>query len=130
MRQTAVHEKSAARIKEWLLAILRFAVTLAPADRVAVLAVANELDRPSDTREAFSFFARTSAEVCNAIASADDPSARAILRAHLARIDEPRIRRAFEAALDRDWSLASSAPKKPGRPLLWKGLADTRRSPH
>ena len=127
MRETAIQNASAGKVRDWLLAVLRFAVTLAPADRVAVMAMAQELDRPRGARAAFSFFAKTSAELCHAIAAEDGPAARAVLRAHLARIDDPRLRRAFEAAIARDWKPALS--KRSDRAQLWQGLADPRRPP-
>jgi len=128
MRETAIENASAAKVSEWLLAVLRFAVTLQPADRVAVMAMAQEIDRAGNPRVAFSFFAKTSAELCHAIMGEDGPAARAVLRAHLARIDDPRLRRAFEAAIARDWSPARSpSAKKFDRAELWKGLPDPRR---
>jgi hypothetical protein len=57
-------------LRAWQLAILRFAVTLVNADRLTVLAIASEIDRPGprqDGTPGFSFFRRTSAELCAAI---------------------------------------------------------------
>jgi hypothetical protein len=91
----------AGRIREWLLLLLRFAITWEPKDEAAALAMADEIDalglhwRPS----APSFFRRTSAEVCKAITAFDDPKRKAILKTHLARIDNPALRRAFQAAV-------------------------------
>jgi hypothetical protein len=91
----------AARIREWLLLLLRFAVTWDPKDRAAVYAMADEIDsvglrwRPS----APSFFRRTSHELCDAIVD-NDPHRHAVLARHLARIDDPRLQRAFAAAVD------------------------------
>jgi hypothetical protein len=54
----------------WQLALLRFAVTMDNADRLALLAIAAELDAPGfrpSARPAFKFFCRTSAELCHAI---------------------------------------------------------------
>src|SRR5690349_7584214 len=61
------------RIREWLLAILRFAVTLSDSDRAAVLAAAADLDgwRPYVSAPAFDYFRRTSAELCEAIGTAN-----------------------------------------------------------
>jgi hypothetical protein len=91
----------ASRVREWLLLLLRFAITREPKDEAAVLAMADEIDslglhwRPS----APSFFRRTSAEVCKAIVAFDDPRRKAILKTHLARIDDPALRQAFQAAV-------------------------------
>jgi hypothetical protein len=90
----------AERIREWLLLLLRFAVTWDRRDKMAALGVADELDalglrwRPSAPR----FFCRTTRDVCHAIVAIDDPKRTAILRKHLERIDDPRLQRAFRAA--------------------------------
>lgn len=63
-------EWHAKTLRAWQLTILRFAVTLDNADRLAVLAIASEIDRlgpQHDSRPAFGFFRRTSAELCAAI---------------------------------------------------------------
>jgi hypothetical protein len=89
------------KVREWLLLLLRFAVTLEPTDHSAVLAMADELDslgarwRPS----APSFFRRTSIELCDAILTVDDRSHIAILRRHSARIQDARLKQAFQAAV-------------------------------
>jgi len=75
----------AVRVREWLLALLRFAITRNPKDETAALAMADEIDalglcwRPS----APSFFRRTTAELCQAIIAVDDPSRAAILKSHV-----------------------------------------------
>jgi hypothetical protein len=111
------------RIREWLLLLLRFAITRDPKDEAAAFAMADEIDalglrwRPS----APSFFRRTSAEVCRAIAAPDDPKRAAVLKSHIARIDEPRLRNAFQAAVElRRKSPPASAEAK--RRKLWTGL--------
>jgi hypothetical protein len=86
------------RVKNWLLAILRFAVTLEQADRNTVLAIAREMDRCGSPAGSFGFFDKTSTELCNAITDNDDPQRAAILRRHFRRIDDHRLRRTFEAA--------------------------------
>ena len=73
---------AARQVREWLLLILRFAVTTDPKDLSATLALADEIDarglewRPS----APSFFRRTSNDVCRAITALDDPKRAAIDR--------------------------------------------------
>jgi hypothetical protein len=112
---------AARQVREWLLLLLRFAVTSDPKDRSATLALADEIDarglawRPS----APSFFRRTSNDVCKAIASLDDPKRAAIIKRHLARIDNPALRRAFRAAVNFD-ERAAPSQRNPGN--LWLGL--------
>src|SRR5262245_45115681 len=63
-------DERAELLRAWHLAILRFAVTHASADRLGVLAIANQIDRlgrPDKTSEGFRFFRKTSAELCAAI---------------------------------------------------------------
>jgi hypothetical protein len=106
-RSAAINDMSgtpdwrAERIREWLLLLLRFAVTWDQRDQTAALAVADQLDalglrwRPS----APDFFCRTTHEVCHAITALDDPKRTAILKKHLERIEDPRLRHAFRAAV-------------------------------
>ena len=57
-------------IDDWLLAVLRFAVTRDEADRSAVLVLAEAMDRSgaSPARpSSFEFFRRSSIELCRAI---------------------------------------------------------------
>jgi hypothetical protein len=76
-------------------------VTGESADRLAVLAAADELDASGARAPATPrFFNRTSKEVCEAILAPGDQHALDVLRRHAERIDDPRLRRAFEAALD------------------------------
>jgi hypothetical protein len=89
------------KLREWLLLLLRFAVTRSASDQASVLALARELDLIGPERRAAAeprFFVRRSREICEAIL-ADDRNDNA-LQAHVARIDDPRLRRAFEAAVD------------------------------
>jgi hypothetical protein len=88
------------KIRDWLLLMLRFAVIRDPSDQSAVFAMADELDalgvrwRPPAPR----FFVTTAGEVCDAILGVGE-NANAVLRTHIARIDDPRIRGAFAAAV-------------------------------
>lgn len=120
-------EGAARKVREWLLAILRFAVTLDQADLAAVQAIAIEMDRlgtrPDTTK--FAFFAKSSDEFCHAIVNKDDPTSVARLRRHFARIDDPRLRRALEAAVDCDHRAARRTAKHDNS-NLWKGLTPTR----
>lgn len=116
------------KVREWLLLLLTFAVTREPKDQSAALAMADELDSLGVRwqRTAPRFFVRTTNEVCEAILAASDVNNNAVLRRHVARIDEPRLRRAFRAAVglqetsDVQQEIAQSKRRK--NPGLWKGL--------
>jgi hypothetical protein len=119
-------EWHAKTLRAWHLAILRFAVTLDNADRLAVLAIANEIDRPGpqhDGKPEFNFFRRTSAELCAAIVQPNELNS-TILSQYLARIDDDRLKRAFAAAMEAKLPTVSSARKPIKRANdLWKGLS-------
>ena len=116
----------AGTLRAWHLAVLRYAVTLDNADRLAALRIAGEIDRLDPRRDGsadFEFFRRTSAELCAAILQPNEVSL-AVLRRHLARIDDDRLKRVFAAAI-----AADQPPVVPaGRPAaransLWKGIS-------
>jgi hypothetical protein len=98
------HDWQARKVKNWLLAILRFSLTLGSEDELAVRAMV-------------SFSQRTSNELCNAIKDGENLGRKQVLRSHLARIDEHRLRRAFCAAvgLEREDGLKSIVPFDPDR---------------
>ena len=113
-----------ARIRDWLLAILRFAVTLEQSDKAVVLAMAKDMDRAGlcVASTAFAFFERSSTELCDAIAVADDPKRDKTLSSYLTRIDDPRLRRAIEAAIDfKPPATHFPNSKKRDRANLWRG---------
>jgi hypothetical protein len=89
------------KLREWLLLLLRYSVTRESRDRAAALAMADELDslgcrwRPSSP----SFFEKTSNEVCEAIRAPNEGESIVRLHKHIARIDDPRLRQAFRAAV-------------------------------
>ena len=121
------------KIKDWLLAILRFAVTLDDADRSAVLVIAEEIDKlgsRAEDQSPFKFFRSTSTELCSAILDKQNSKGSAVLLLHLNRIDDCRLKRAFEAAIefgDASQTIESAAKiRKRGSQDLWKGL----RPPH
>jgi hypothetical protein len=95
------HDWRDRKLQDWLLVLLRFAVTQDPSDQLAVLALADEIDavglgwRPGGP----TFFTRTSHEVCEAIVAGSNRHSDATLQKHAARIDDPRLRRAFRAAV-------------------------------
>ena len=110
------------KLNDWLLATLRFAVTLEQTDRAIVLAIAKDMDRSGLHATAFAFFVRTSTELCNAIADRNDPRRVATLSRHLRRIDDHRLRRALEAAIKFEQAATtSSKARKRDRAGLWKG---------
>jgi hypothetical protein len=124
MQQFGSQDWRSGRIREWLLLLLRFAITRNAKDQAAALATADEIDalghrwRPS----APSFFRRTSDEVGKAIVARDDPRRVAILKKHIARIDDLRLRRAFQAAVELERESQPAAAGN-GRPKdLWAGL--------
>jgi hypothetical protein len=107
------------------LAILRFALTRENADRLGVLAIANEIDRLGrlgDIRPDFSFFRRTSAELCAAIPRRHERDD-VVLNQYLAEIDDARLHRALAAALDVPPPKPDLVRKsvRPNRDL-WRGL--------
>jgi hypothetical protein len=103
--------------------LLRFAVTRDAWDEVAASAMADEIDalgqrwRPSGP----SFFRRTTDEVCKAITAPDGAVRETILKKHLARTDDPRLRRAFAAATDVERRPSPAFSKIDGQ-HLWAGL--------
>lgn len=130
---TAQDEWRTKRVKDWLLALLRFAVTLHDADRSAVIVIAEEIDKlgsRAEDRSAFKFFRSTSTELCSAILDKQNPKTSAVLRLHLNRIDDSRLRRAFEAAIefgDASQVIKSAGKiRKRGSQDLWKGLRPSR----
>jgi hypothetical protein len=125
MDQSGSLDWSARALLAWHMAILRFAVTRKDADRLSVLFIAAEidrLDRQYKSEPDFSFFRRTSSQLCAAILERSE-TAGTILRQYLARIDDARLKRVLAAALRIDCS--EPAPARGPRtssPALWKGL--------
>jgi len=119
-------EWRAKTLRAWQLAILRFAVTLDNADRLAVIAIAGEIDRlgpQHDSKPDFSFFRRTSAELCAAILTPNELTPM-VLRQYLARIDDDRLKHVFAATIEADQPKLSSISKPFKRDNgLWKGLS-------
>ena len=125
MSQLSRIERHAGLLRAWHLAILRFALTRENADRLGVLAIANEIDRLGrlgDIRPDFSFFRRTSAELCAAIPRRHERDD-VVLNQYLAEIDDARLHRALAAALDVPPPKPDLVRKsvRPNRDL-WRGL--------
>jgi hypothetical protein len=124
--QTECHTKN---VNDWLLAILRYAVTLHDADKFAVLLIAEEIDKLESraaAQPAFNFFRRTSTELCSAIVDKRNPKRTAVLHLHLKRINGHRLRRAFAAAIEIEdiYRIVPSVKKitKCDSQDLWEGL--------
>jgi len=113
-------------LRAWHLALLRFAVTMDNADRLNVLAIANEIDRlgrQHQEKTDFGFFRKTSSELCAAVLQPSETS-NVILRRYLARIDDDRLKRALVAALEIELH-EPALVKKRSKPDtdLWEGLS-------
>ena len=111
-------------LRAWHLAIFRFVVTLDNADRLNVLAIANEIDRFGrhyENKTDFGFFRKTSLKLCAAILQPSEPPS-VVLRQYLVRINDVRLKRASTAVLEIE--LHEPAPKKRSKRDndLWKGL--------
>lgn len=131
---TTQGEWQSRKITNWLLTLLRFAVTRNNADRICVLEAAREIDRQSSGSDdaSFSFFARTSAEICRAIVAHHDAGRQATLARHFNCIEDRRMRAALEAATECgsvEWASPTPAnepmspkPATRRRDDLWKGL--------
>ncbi|WP_338692410.1 hypothetical protein V5279_40595 [Bradyrhizobium sp. 26S5] len=127
MRSEGASESQGKLLGAWQLAVLRFTVTLDDADRMHVLAMAGELDRLDGAADgSFHFFRRTTAELCRAI-TGNDAHAVAIVRSFQMQIENPRLRRAFEAAIAKDRTPPKLVASRT-RPSddLWRGLAPRR----
>lgn len=112
-------------IRAWLLALLRYAITLDDEDRLAALAAASEIDKSDPRRSGdFQFFHRTSASLCEAVANPVRGNLD-VVRCHLNRMSDERMKRAFAAVLDLDQTLTQPAARmlrEAERHELWKGL--------
>src|SRR6201995_5842271 len=88
-------------LRTWHLAILRFGVTRDNADRLAVFAVAREIDGLGRSQQSpsFGFFRKTSSELSAAILDRDE-AADKTLRRYLGQVDEAPLGRAIGAALE------------------------------
>ncbi len=100
------------KVRDWLLAIVRFAITLEQTDRQTVLAIAQEMDGLGflPGRCSFSYFVRTSTSLCRAVADRDDPGRTAMLRRHLAAIGDRRLRQTTAAAFDLEGAQQARLP--------------------
>ncbi|WP_424626863.1 hypothetical protein [Bradyrhizobium sp. SYSU BS000235] len=126
--KTEISDWHSRTVRAWLLALLRFTTTLDADDKLAVFAAAAEIDRLGARHSGpcgFRFFHRTSVEVCAAVENPRQAGSIAVLRRHLERIKDERIKRAFVAVLELEE--ATTKPKirsikARSRDDLWKGL--------
>lgn len=114
------------RIWEWQFLLLHFAITRDPFDRSAAGTAAGLLDAAaSPPASSFTYFARTTDAVCNAIANPYEPRARELLERFVQQIDDARLRAALRGCLDmQDTSVPRPRPRAAWRKRqdLWRGL--------
>jgi len=111
-------------LRAWHLAILRFAVTRDNTDRLAVFAVAHEIDGLGRSQQSpgFGFFRKTSSALFAAILDRDE-AADETLRQYLGQVDEARLRRALGAALAIELpTRATEKRRSRTTSSLWQGL--------
>jgi hypothetical protein len=135
----ALHRKSSAmgerrqwsardeqRIGEWQFLLLRFAITRDPIDQAAAETAAQPLDAAAPQRTpSFTYFARTTRDICNAIADPRDEHTELILQRFAARIEDGRLRAAFCACLELQDDAGRRARRRAAwrdRQDLWRGL--------
>jgi hypothetical protein len=118
-------ESHSKMLRNWHLAVLRFAVTKENTDRLGLFAVAKEIDalgRSHEDKPSFGFFRKTSSELCAAILDRNE-AADAILRQYLAQIDDVRLKRAFAGALELELpGTATEKRRSKAAPSSWRGL--------
>lgn len=133
---TSRQDTQTTTLRAWHLALLRFAVTREVSDMQAAWAIAAEVDRLG-TRDrdsaTFGFFRRTTQELCAALLQPDE-KAGAIVRGHLAKMPDDRLKRALQAALGplaqavvENFKSPESVKSARRNSNLWKGL-DSRRT--
>jgi hypothetical protein len=117
--------KELRKVEDWLFAILRFAVTRDEVDRATIMAAAARMDRPDGplSQSDFSFFTKTSREICDSIARHERVAKLTIFDRCLREVGNDRLRRALAAALKNE--RPATATGKLGRRHgddLWRGL--------
>lgn len=114
-------------LQQWLLLILRFAITRDEPDCTAVLEQAMALDATGGSDgSAFCYFSKASQALCDAIRHSDPEAAKARLRQHACHIDNPRLRQAFLGSVglhEQPLPQRIQTKQKPLRSAsLWRGL--------
>lgn len=114
------------RVREWQLALLRFAITRDAIDRAAAETAAQPLDSAAlQHAPSFTYFARVTRTVCKAIDDPRDEDAETILRRFVAQIGDRRLRAALCACLElHDLPARRPRPRAAWRERqdLWRGL--------
>jgi hypothetical protein len=117
-------ENLSRKVTDWLFLLLRFAITHHECDRIAVSALAQQMDSLGRRHVSVDrgFFQRTSIDLCEAIVAPGNPRSFGLLRTHALRIEHPRLRDCFRAAVDLAEAARATAKKRSGRQDLWRGL--------
>jgi hypothetical protein len=110
------------RIREWLLGILRFAVTREECDRTALMFLAVEMDRlgASRTKSGFSYFNRTCTKLCDCVAARHDAGKLTELSLHIKKIEDAPLCQALRGALFAKRN-KPMRPRQLDREYVWKG---------
>jgi hypothetical protein len=113
------------RVREWLFLLLRFAITRDAIDGAAAETAAQPLDAAFQGTPSFSYFTRTTCDICKAIAEPRNEHNALILQKFVTRIEDRRFRDAFCACLELpDDSAPRPRPRAAWRDRqdLWRGL--------
>jgi len=108
------------KLRDWMFALLRFAVTHDPQDQVNALMLACELDTRDASGEV-TFFQRTTSAICHATLVRDRSSER-ILSQFFRRIGDDRLRGAFIAifAMKNPAKSDGKDQRPPPRASIWE----------
>lgn len=116
-------------LQNWLLLILKFAITREDADRAAILDQATALDSldQNQPERSFCYFVQTSRALCDAVQQNETQASRLRLLQHAARIDNPRLKQAFLGAIglneqSRHKRSSARQQNKLRSDHLWRGL--------
>jgi hypothetical protein len=111
-------------VSDWLLYLLHFAISRNAQDKIAVISAATELDAACSMYEPlnFTFFRRTTEEVCRALLEKDHPRRRTILETHARHIEDERLRASFRAACLQEKSPPRARKHRQNRLELFRGL--------
>ena len=114
-------------LQQWLLLILRFAITRDEADCAIIGEQSMALDAIGRTDgSAFCYFSKTSQALCDAIRQSESKAAKTRLKQYALHIDNPRLRQAFLGAVglhEQPLPKQHYARQRPPRSSdLWRGL--------
>jgi hypothetical protein len=109
------------RVREWLLLLLRFAITRDAIDGAAAETAAGPLDAAAfQGTPSFNYFVRTTREVCKAIADPRNEHNSLILQKFVTQIEDRRLKAAFRACLE----LPDNSAPRPRRRAAWRERQD------